>query len=55
MRERIHAWVSRQKRRRARPGQPRERASGEEAIGTTAGVTAEATPSGMPRVKTERL
>ncbi len=55
MLERMQSWFRRRRRREAAANVPEERSSGEEAVATVAGASAEATPSGMPRVKTEKL
>ena len=56
MLERLRAWLTRRKRAETGGGPPdEERSSGEDAVETTEGVSAEATPSNMTRVKTDRL
>ena len=56
MLRRLRAWLMRPKRRDSGSGSPaEERSSGEDAIETAEGVAAEATPSKMTRLKTDRL
>lgn len=56
MLRRLRAWLTRRKRPETGGAPPdQERSSGEDAVETAEGVTAEATPSHMTRVKTDRL
>jgi hypothetical protein len=54
---RIRAWLARARPQRAPSAvlAEEERSSGEEAVATAEGVAAEATPSRMNRLKTDRL
>jgi len=54
MLRRLRAWLTRPKGKEARVA-AEERSSGEDALETADRAAAEATPSGMPRVKTDRL
>ena len=51
-------WITKLRKRKRveqeRP-EPEERSSGEDAIATAVDEAAEATPSGMPRLKTDKL
>ena len=56
MLRRLRVWLTRPKRPETGAAAPdEERSSGEDAVETAEGVAAEATPSNMNRVKTERL